>query len=98
MISQHEMQQVNGLNEISCLFVDSATKQPRDGGLPLKVADVERPKSLEPTSRDLPKSLNENHDAAATKPTSAGGSLSCLCYRFSTSFFINFSLTSAQIN
>ena len=80
------------------MFADSATIQPRDGDLPLKVVDVERPKSIESTSKDLPKSLNENHDATATKPASAGGSLSCLCYRFSTSFFINFSLTSAQIN
>ena len=92
------MQQVNRFNKISYLFADSATKQPRCGDLPSKVADVERSKSIESTSKDLPKSLNENHDATATKPASAGGSLSCLCYRFSTSFFINFSLTSAQIN
>ena len=66
MVSQHKIQQVNRFNKISCLFADSATKPPRDGDLPSKVADVERSKSIEPKSKDLPKSLNENHDATAT--------------------------------
>ena len=86
MISQHKTQQVNRFNKINYLFADSVTKQPRDGDLPSKVADVERPKSIESTPTDLPKSLNENHDATATEPTSAGGSLSYLSYSFSTSF------------
>ena len=80
------MQLVYRVIEICYWLADSRKKEQRNDDFCSKKADMESSESIEPTSRDIPKSLNENHDATATEPTSAGGSLGYLSYKLKQAF------------